>query len=57
MKQFRKRLQTCKEKKQYDKKGALTLRNWWWHKERKVLKVYPCPFGNHWHLTSTGRGL
>ena len=49
--------QTCKSKKRYDKKGALTLRNLFYKREHKELKIYPCPFCSYWHLTSKGRGL
>lgn len=47
----------CKNKKRYDKKGALTIRNALYKIKHEDLKIYPCPFGAHWHLTSKGRGL
>lgn len=46
----------CRKKKAYDKRGAQTMRNLLWKNEHKELKIYPCPWGAHWHLTSTGDG-
>lgn len=40
----------CNGKIIYDKKTAATARNWAKGKGRMV-RIYPCPLGNHWHLT------
>lgn len=53
---WRKQKQNCRSKKKYDKKGAQTIRNALWRMKHEDLKIYPCPFGSHWHLTSTGNG-
>lgn len=57
MYKFSEHKKVCKSKKSYDKKGAQTVRNFLREKEHKELKIYPCPVGRHWHLTSKGRGL
>ena len=40
----------CNNKKQYTKKDAETIKNLR-RKEGVLLRIYPCPFGNHFHLT------
>ena len=51
-KRFRVRLDYCKGKPSYDKKGALTAKNKRWIDDRIRLRVYHCPDCNLWHLTS-----
>lgn len=42
----------CKTGKRcYDKKGAQTARNKRAREGERNLRIYPCPFGNHFHLT------
>lgn len=42
----------CTEGKvMYDKKGAVTAKNFRLKKDHVKLRVYNCPVCNHWHLT------
>lgn len=43
---------TCGGKKIYNKRGAQTTRNDQQRRGNAILRIYPCPKGNHWHLTS-----
>lgn len=42
----------CNGKRSYDKKGAVTVKNDRYRKERVELRVYECDVGTHWHVTS-----
>lgn len=43
--------EVCRSKKAYTKKDAATARNFLEGKNGVKLRIYPCPYGNHWHLT------
>ena len=47
-----KQKKNCQGKKSYDKKGAITVRNFLWDKEHIELREYPCPICHLWHITS-----
>lgn len=36
----------------FDKKGARTAANERLRREHEALRIYPCPYCKHWHLTS-----
>ena len=46
-----KQLSDCKRKKGYDKKGVLTLRNYWYKKQHAKFKIYECRICKLWHIT------
>ena len=51
-------VKACEGKKKYTKKDALTIRNLRQSGHRQAeqgLNIYPCPFGDHWHLSSVKR--
>lgn len=54
LKYFRQKLKICKvhNKPCYTKKDALTHKNRRMKEAHVRLRVYACPNGNHWHLTS-----
>lgn len=41
----------CEQKKQYDKKGAQTLRNYWMKKQHMEFLIYACNICGAWHIT------
>lgn len=43
----------CRGKRVYDKKGALTAKNKRFNDDHVALRIYECPVGGHWHLTSS----
>ncbi len=49
---FNKEPNKCDGKTCYDKKGAQTAANLRFKNAHQKLRIYPCPQGNHWHLTS-----
>lgn len=44
--------EACKGKKAYDKRGALTMKNFIREREGIEQEIYPCPICHKWHLTT-----
>jgi len=43
----------CNGKKCYDKKGAITAKNYRYHEAHIELRIYECPDCGFYHLTKT----
>lgn len=46
----------CKSKKAYDKKGALTAKNFYMKHGHNPFDIYHCPVCGMWHLTKAYYG-